>query len=170
MTRKELVHEVLYMAEDITKKFKPVDGSCLYMSAILAAMISDNLSVEPRFVTGSLSVAGSKVFSHQPIKPALNQKSGLIAQWDGHSWVEVDDLIFDLSIFRTVFSEVATLRIKSLFEARFDRRTAYLIGQKSTLIEMGIEYTPLELLSDDDASIFIQNAVRLGLINSYQSI
>ncbi|MFD1877438.1 hypothetical protein ACFSF3_10365 [Vibrio chagasii] len=48
--------------------------------------------------------------------------------------------------------------------------TAYLIGQKSTLIEMGIEYTPLELLSDDDATIFIQNGDRLGLIYSYQSI
>lgn len=165
MTQNELVQEVLYMAENITQNFKPVDGSCLYMSAILAAMINDHLPVATRFVTGSLSVAGSKIFAHQPIKPKLNQKSGLIAQWDGHAWVEVDDLIFDLSIFRTVFSTAASPHIQTLFEERFDRGTAYLIGQNHKLIEMGVEYTSLELLSDDDATIFIQNADRIGLIN-----
>lgn len=166
MTRSELVQEVLYMAEDITQNFKPVDGSCLYMSAMLAAMMNDHLSVETRFVTGSLSVAESKIFAHQPIKPILSQKEGVIGKWDGHAWVEVDDLIIDLSLFRTVFSKVASPRIQSLFEARFERGTAYLVGQKHKLIEMGVEYTPLELLSDDDATIFIQNAGRMGLINS----
>ncbi|WP_408900180.1 hypothetical protein [Photobacterium piscicola] len=166
MTRSELVQEVLYMAEDITQNFKPVDGSCLYMSAMLVAMMNDHLSVETRFVTGSLSVAESKIFAHQPIKPILSKKEGVIGKWDGHAWVEVDDLIIDLSLFRTVFSKVASPRIQSLFEARFERGTAYLVGQKHKLIEMGVEYTPLELLSDDDATIFIQNAGRMGLINS----
>ena len=166
MTRSELVNEVLYMAENITQNFKPVDGSCLYMSAMLAAMINDHLAVETRFVTGSLSVAESKIFAHQPIKLILNQKKGVIADWDGHAWVEVDDLIIDLSLFRTVFSKAASPRIQGLFEARFERNTAYLVGQKHKLIEMGVEYTPLELLSDDDATIFIQNADRMGLINS----
>ena len=166
MTRSELVEEVLFMAENITQNFEPVDGSCLYMSAMLAAMMNDHLPVEIRFVTGSLSVADSKIFDHHPIKPTLNQKTGVIGQWDGHAWVEVDDLIIDLSLFRTVFSKAASPRIQSIFEARFDRGTAYLIGQKHKLIEMGVEYTPFERLSDDNATIFIQNAVRLGLINS----
>ncbi|WGW00328.1 hypothetical protein QF117_09265 [Vibrio sp. YMD68] len=166
MTRSELVQEVQYIAENITQKFKPVDGSCLYMSATLAAMMNDHLPVETRFVTGSLSVAESKIFAHQAIKPILSQKEGVIGKWDGHAWVEVDDLIIDLSLFRTVFSKAASLRIQSLFEARFERGTAYLVGQKHKLIEMGVVYTPLELLSDDDATIFIQNAGRMGLINS----
>lgn len=58
MTRNELVQEALYMAENITQNFRPVDGSCLYMSALLAAMMNDQFSVETRFVTGSLSIAG----------------------------------------------------------------------------------------------------------------
>ncbi|QFT12987.1 hypothetical protein [Vibrio sp. THAF190c] len=166
MTRSELVQEVLYMAENITQSFKPVDGSCLYMSAMLAAMMNDHLPVDTRFVTGSLSVAESKIFDHQPIKQILSQKEGVISEWDGHAWVEVDDLIIDLSLFRTVFSKAASPRIQSLFEARFERSSAYLVGQKHKLIEMGVVYTPLELLSDDDATIFIQNAGRMGLINS----
>ncbi|EGR2438201.1 hypothetical protein DYC75_13635 [Vibrio cholerae] len=166
MTRSELVNEALCMAEIITQNFKPIDGSCLYMSALLAAMINDNLPVETRFVTGSLTVAGSTIFSHTPIKHQLTQKSHLIEQWDGHAWVELDDLIFDLSIFRTVFSRASPRRIQSLFEARFDRGVAYLVGQKSKLIDKGIEYTALEILSDDDATIFIQNADRMRLINS----
>ncbi|HAS6641450.1 transglutaminase-like domain-containing protein [Vibrio parahaemolyticus] len=166
MTRSELVQEVLYMAENITQNFKPVDGSCLYMSAMLVAMMNDHLPVETRFVTGSLSVAESKIFALQPIKPILSQKEGVIGKWDGHAWVEVDDLIIDLSLFRTVFSKAASPRIHSLFEARFERGTAYLVGQKHKLLEMGVVYTPLELLSDDDATIFIQNAGRMGLINS----
>ncbi|MEZ8197062.1 hypothetical protein [Vibrio cortegadensis] len=166
MTRSELVQEIRYMAENITQNFKPVDGSCLYMSAMLAAMMNDHLPVDTRFVTGSLSVAESKIFAHQPIKPILSQKEGVIGEWDGHAWVEVDDLIIDLSLFRTVFSKTASPRIQSLFETRFERGTAYLVGQKHKLIEMGVVYTPLELLSDDDATIFIQNAGRMGLINS----
>jgi hypothetical protein len=165
MTRNELVQEALYIAENITQNFRPVDGSCLYMSALLAAMMNDQFSVETRFVTGSLSVAGYTIFAHNPIKPKLTKKSDVIEQWDGHAWVELDDLIFDLSVFRTVFSTASTSRIQSLFEARFDRGSAYLVGQKNKLIEMGVVYTPLELLSDDDATIFIQNADRMGLIN-----
>lgn len=166
MKRSELVQEIAYMAESITKNFKLVDGCCLYMSAVLAAMINDHLSVKSRFVTGSLSVSGSKVFSHQPVKPVLAQKSRVISQWNGHSWIEIDDLIFDLSLFRTVFSEAASPHIQSLFEARFDRKAAYLIGQKNKLAEMGVEYSALELLSDDDAVIFIKNADRIGFLNS----
>ena len=165
MTQNELVNEVLHIAAKITHNFKAVDGSCLYMSAMLAAMMNDHLPVDTRFVTGSLTVAGVKIFTHQPIKPTLSRKADIIRKWDGHAWVEVDDLIIDLSIFRTVFSEAASTRIQSLFEERFERGTAYLIGQKHKLIEMGMEYTPLELLSDDDATTFIQNASRMGLIN-----
>ncbi|HIF9066903.1 TPA: hypothetical protein ACX6Q5_002497 [Photobacterium damselae] len=166
MTRRELVKEVLYMAETITQNFKPLDGSCLYMSAMLAAIMNDHLHVEARFMTGSLSVAETKIFSHQPIKPILSQMKGVVGEWDGHAWVEVDDLIIDLSLFRTVFSQIASPRIQSLFEARFDRGTTYLVGQKQKLIKMGVEYAPLELLSDDDATIFIQNAGWMGLIHS----
>lgn len=46
MTRNELVQEALYMAENITQKFRPVDGSCLYMSALLAAMINSLLKLD----------------------------------------------------------------------------------------------------------------------------
>ncbi|HEH9441916.1 TPA: hypothetical protein SIA39_003987 [Aeromonas sobria] len=164
MTRTHLIQEVSYMAEDITRNFKPVGCSCLYMSAILAAMMHDHLSVETRFVTGSLSIAGCKVFSHQPIKQMLTKNSDLIGLWDGHAWVEVDDLIFDLSIFRTVFSTAVSPRIQNLFESRFIRGTAYLIGQKHKLEEIGIDYTSLEILSDDDATKFIQSADRMGWI------
>lgn len=165
MTQSELVHEALCMAEVITQNFKPIDGSCLYMSALLAAMITDHLPREARFVTGSLEVAGSTIFSHTPIKPKLTQNSHVIKQWDGHAWVELDDFIFDLSIFRTIFSRASPPRIQSLFEARFHRDTAYLVGQKCKLIEKEMEYTALEQLSDDDATTLIQNAKKMQLIN-----
>lgn len=165
MTRSELVNEALCMAEIITQNFKPIDGSCLYMSALLAAMINDNLPVETRFVTGSLTVAGSTIFSHTPIKPKLTQNLHVIEQWDGHAWVELDDFIFDLSIFRTVFSRASPPRIQSLFEARFHRDTAYLVGQKCKLIEMEMKYTALEQLSDVEATTLIQSANKMQLIN-----
>lgn len=164
MTRGELVREISYMAESITENFKLVSGSCLYMSAVLSAMIQDHLSVDAKFVTGSLSVAGFTVFSHQPIKPLLTNKC-VFSQWDGHSWIEIDDIVFDLSLFRTVFSSATPPYIQSLFDTRVDRRAAYLIGQKSKLSEIGIQYMALELLSEDDATIFIKNADRMKLIN-----
>lgn len=47
----------------------------------------------------------------------------------------------------------------------FDREAAYLIGQKIKLSELGIEYSSLELLSGDDASLFINNADGMRLLN-----
>ncbi|WP_421385887.1 hypothetical protein [Aeromonas veronii] len=122
------------------------------------------MSVDAKFVTGSLSVAGFTVFSHQPIKLLLTNKC-VFSQWDGHSWIEIDDIVFDLSLFRTVFSSATPPYIQSLFDTRVDRRAAYLIGQKSKLSEIGIQYMALELLSEDDATIFIKNADRMKLIN-----
>ncbi|MEQ3442626.1 hypothetical protein ABMY47_13795 [Pseudoalteromonas sp. BZP1] len=152
------------MAESITENFKSVEGSCLYMSSLLFSMINEHLPVEAFLVTGSLSVGGYKVFTHSPIKPQLTQKSGVIGQWNGHAWVEVEDIIFDLSIFRTVFAPSTSDHIQRTFEDRFNRDTAYLVGQKSKLIEMGIEYRPLEQLFEDDATIFIQSSEKMKLI------
>lgn len=165
MTQSELIENALYISEEITQKFKPINGSCLYMSALLVAIITDHLSRDARFVTGSLEVSGSTIFSHTPIKPKLTQNLHVIEQWDGHAWVELDDFIFDLSIFRTVFSRASPPRIQSLFEARFHRDTAYLVGQKCKLIEMEMKYTALEQLSDVEATTLIQSANKMQLIN-----
>ena len=69
------------------------------MSALLFAQINDNLPVTPRFVTGSLTLNNRLIFSHDPILPALSSAHDLSALWNGHAWVEIENLIFDSSIF-----------------------------------------------------------------------
>jgi hypothetical protein len=154
------------MAEVIIEKFRPSHGACLYMSALLVAMINDHLRIKAKFVTGSLSVEGVTIFSHSPIKENISQNENYISSWDGHAWVYVPGFIIDLSIFQTIYSRITPVQIQNIFSKQFNHNVNYLIGQESKLIKMGFCYTEFEVLNDDHATLFINNVHRLGLINS----
>ena len=154
------------MAEMIIEKFKPTHGACLYMSALLVAMINDHLTTKAKFVTGTLNVGGITIFSHSPLKEILSSNENYISDWDGHAWVSVPGFIIDLSIFQTIYSEKTPNRIQNAFSSRLDRHPKYLIGQESKLVKTGIIYKELEVLNDDHATLFIENADRLGLLGS----
>lgn len=162
----EQIYEIAEMAEIIVEKFSPVPGACLYMSALMTAMINDHLHIEAKFVTGSLSVDNVKIFSHSPLKENISLPENYTASWNGHAWVCVPGFIIDLSIFQTIYSKATPGRIQQIFSNRFGHNINYLIGQESKLIKMGVCYTELEFLNDDHATLFIQNAHLLGLLDS----
>jgi hypothetical protein len=87
-----------------------------------------------------------------------------MSSWDGHSWVNVSGIIFDFSVFRTVYSEITPNDIQQLFNETFGQ-ISYLIGQNNKLDEMQVIYTQAEELTDTHVTTLIQSADHIRLIN-----
>lgn len=64
MLTREYIQQIQEMMIDLLEKTNKKESACLYMTALLCAVIQDNLSVTPRFVTGSLTLNKRLVFSH----------------------------------------------------------------------------------------------------------
>lgn len=58
------INEIVENGKVILEKMPPVHGACLYISAMLVAMINDNTNLNAKLVTGSLSVQDKTIFSH----------------------------------------------------------------------------------------------------------
>lgn len=164
MITSEEINEIVESGKAILEKMPPVHGACLYISAMLVAMINDNTELNAKLVTGSLSVKGKTIFSHSPISQLLSSGSDSMSRWDGHSWVSVSGLVFDFSVFRTVYLEITPSDIQKLFNEVFGQ-IAFLVGQKNKLDEMQVIYTQAEELTDSHVTTLIQSADHMGLIN-----
>ncbi|MEL0610451.1 hypothetical protein [Vibrio echinoideorum] len=164
MITSEDINEIVESGKVILEKMPPVHGACLYISAMLVAMINDNTDLNAKLVTGSLSVKGKTIFSHSPISKLLSLGTDSMSSWDGHAWVSVSGLVFDFSVFRTVYSEITPSDIKKLFNEIFGQ-IAFLVGQKNKLDEMQVIYTQAEELTDSHVTTLIQSADHMGLIN-----
>jgi len=75
-------------------------------------------------------------------------------------------LICDVTLFRTIYSELTPDLIKKIFDKKFGKPKPYLIGQTHKLNEINVIYSEKELLDDKHITLFIQNAARLGLVGS----
>ena len=58
------ISEIVESGRVILEKMPPIHGGCLYISALLVAMINDNTELDAKLVTGSLAVEGKTIFSH----------------------------------------------------------------------------------------------------------
>ncbi|EFA5399591.1 hypothetical protein QDF24_000803 [Escherichia coli] len=159
------IQEIQLMITDSLKVTKKKEGSCLYISALLFAQINDNLRVTPRFVTGSLALNNRLIFSHDPILPALRSGHDFSALWNGHAWVEIKNLIFDPSVFLTIYSPSTPQDIQNKFEKTFKGKFSYLIGERDKLEKLGVVYKTYEHLSNDDANILINCGFRAGFFD-----
>ncbi|PIF06857.1 hypothetical protein [Candidatus Pantoea floridensis] len=156
------INEIMKEVLAITNK---KEGVCLYMGALLFAQIHDHFDLKPRFVTGSLTLYDKLVFAHKPIKPVFSGGSDFSGLWDGHAWVEVDNYIFDASIFWTIYSSKIPLELQSLFNYAFDGKHDYLIGSRTFLEKSGVVYKVFEELSDSDANILINSGFNAGIFD-----
>lgn len=158
------ISEIVDSGRVILENMPPIHGGCLYISAMLVAMINDNTELDAKLVTGSLVVEGKTIFSHSDIAGAFSTGNEVLSSWDGHAWVSISGLIFDFSIFRTIYSEQTPKNIAEIFSKIFGDKS-YLVGQSNKLNEMGVVYKQRELLTDSNVTALIQSADRLGLIN-----
>ena len=164
MISSQNISEIVESGRVILEKMPPIHGGCLYISALLVAMINDNTELDAKLVTGSLAVEGTTIFSHSDIAGAFSTGNDVLSSWDGHAWVSISGVIFDFSIFRTIYSDQTPQKISDMFLNLFGD-VSYLVGQSNKLGEMGVVYKQCEKLTDSNVTALIQSADRLGLIN-----
>lgn len=145
------------LSEEIRKILKAIPHRpflCLPLSATLYAILKDNYNIESQLATGDLLYNGNYIFKHD--FSVSNAKHNTYQEWAGHAWVEIENLICDLSLFRTIYSDKFTKPCKQELIDYFGEGVGCLIASREQLSSCGLTYNSVEYLSDDLATGIIQ--------------
>lgn len=147
----EILQEVV---SEILRKTPNKPFLCLPLSAHLYAILKDNHSADPKLVTGDLFYKGDYIFKQD--FPIAQAKDGIFQDWSGHSWVEVEGLICDLSIFRTIYSNNFIKPFKQEILHSFGEGRGCLIAANGAMKDLGLSYIKVDYLSDEMATGIIK--------------
>ena len=162
MTRDDVV-QIASCAEVVATKLKPVHGACLYASAALAVVLSEENIAGVKVSVGSLSVKNFQIFRHVTVKDAISGGKGIPEGWFGHAWVSIEDIIIDMSVFQTIYTSEKK-GIIEIFDDLFGGYNKYLLGQADKLNNLGVFYTELESLNTSDVNALFSSGIKLGII------
>ncbi len=149
----QLVTEILQNVEN-----KPF--LCLPMSALLYANLIDRYKVKSKLVTGNLLFEGQFIFKQDFSVNSVVTET--YTEWSGHAWIDINGMIIDLSIFRTLYSELFTKEhIKGKLVRNFGTGRGCLIIPPASINDTGLTYEPVDVLTDDQATAIIAGYIRL---------
>ncbi len=130
--------------------------NCALMSALLGAVIFDHSKIPVVVVSGHLDYYSRRIFNCKKPIPYSTNKKVINEIWDGHCWVEICNLIIDISIFRTIYyGQVPQDLHKEIIE-NFGEGKGTIAGTQSELKKSGFIYSPCYCLTQDQIN---------GLIN-----
>ncbi|HHF0555374.1 TPA: hypothetical protein ACPHT2_005099, partial [Vibrio antiquarius] len=109
------------------------DGMCLYTSALLTSYINNETEMRAKLVAGSLFIDKMNVFVHTPINSILETKGEDAFKWSGHAWVEVDEMILDPSIIKTISLLYPNSVAESVFRSCSQVNSAIIVNRKNSL-------------------------------------
>lgn len=132
---------------------------CLPLSALLYCKLKDDHNIDAKLVTGDLAYKGEFIFK-QDFKIS-QAKNGVLQEWAGHSWVEIENFICDLSFFRTLYSDEFTRPYRNELIEIYGEGRGCLIFEKKDAHFVHLSYTPIDYLSDDMAT---------GIINGFKDL
>lgn len=132
---------------------------CLPLSAALYAFLKDRHNIDSKIVTGNLYFEDKCIFKQDyKISEATD---GVFREWAGHAWVEIEDLVCDLSFFRTLYSQNFTKPFKDKLVERFGVGRGAIIATRAQLKIDGLRYEAIDTLSDDIATGIIKGVPQL---------
>jgi len=132
---------------------------CLPLSAALYAILKDKHGIESSIVAGNLSFKSTIIFQHDFSISGTTNAS--LQYWAGHAWVELNGSIIDLSLFRTLYSDSFTKPCKNEIISMFGKGRGAIIASPQVLQGDGLIYTPVEALTDEDATGIIKGIPQL---------
>jgi hypothetical protein len=142
------------VAVEVLKNIPQRPFFCLPLSALLYANLTDNHNIDAKLVTGDLTYKGQHIFK-QDFK--INQTDhSKFKLWAGHAWVEVENTVWDLSFFRSLYTEKFTKPYKNELIKIFGTGRGLLALQGRKMPDHDFEYHPVEFLTDDIATSIIQ--------------
>jgi hypothetical protein len=115
--------------------------NCAQMSAILGAMLIDNSEIPTLVISGHFDYKNERLFNCLNPIP-FDEEKNIDEIWDGHCWVEVPNLILDLSFFRTIYYGNVDDKIKIDVINDFGEGKGTLIAPIEQMNEWKFNYTP----------------------------
>lgn len=149
-----VISTIQSVSMDILKNVPSRPFFCLPLSALLYANLKDNHNMDVKLVSGNLTYKNNYIF-----KQDFELSSGDHSQfklWAGHAWVELDDTLWDLSFFRSLYSERFNKPYKNELVQYFGNGRGMLGIRGRKIPEANFEYHTIEILSDDLATGIIQ--------------
>jgi hypothetical protein len=143
------VQQLADAGKEILTLFPYKPGACALMTAMWTAFIRDNTKYPVHAFAGSLFVDGVHVFGSDS---TANQTKGAFAgtnlDWDGHCWIVFGNLIGDVSLFRTAYSDASPPALKKKIIAEFGTGRGLFIAPLHVPAERGIIYDAQYALTD----------------------
>lgn len=131
-------------------------GACAMLSAVWAAILRDRYSIPAIAVAGDLKINNETIFqcnNNIPEKSTGNEKPEI---WDGHCWIEINNYIGDLSIFRTAYATSEPSVLKEFILSKFGNGKGCLLCSHQELDKMEMKYLPKFVLNESQITGLIQ--------------
>lgn len=139
-------------------KIPQTEFNCAMLSSVLGAMIQDNSSIPAVVLAGHLDVDNRRIFYCKSNIPNVEATTVIKEIWEGHCWVEINNLIIDVSLLRTIHYGNTPDFLLSKVKKDFGNSTGALILTSEKFYELGFHYTPCYLLSKNQINGLIRGA------------
>ena len=162
MIDKADVLNIQYACESIINQNLPAN-SCLYSTALLYIYLLENTDITPKFCIGSIKIADKFLFKMSKID-TLAFSENIIRDWGGHAWIEINDIIIDLDIFKTIKSLKTNNSFQESILSSFGKIPDYLIMQKKYSLQYKMTYIAMNELTENVANALISNIKSLNVL------
>mgnify|MGYP005991633367 CR=1 FL=1 len=155
----KVINNIVTASKQILTVFPDMPLSCLPMSTLLTAMVRDTYNYPIHAVTGSLIIDNTRVFDNnltkEETKIALTKSN---TNWGGHCWVICNNLIIDISLCRTAYSQSSNSRLNQKVISLFGQNRGMFINTYKELKNSGIVYEEDYILNNDEITSFVKGA------------
>lgn len=153
------VQQLVDAAKEILTNFPYIPGACALMTAIWTAMIRERTKYPIHAVAGSLFIDNHHIFGGNLTEKQTREAfSGINHDWDGHCWVIFGNLIADISLFRTAYSEVSPPILQKKILSKFGKGRGLFVMSIEELCKTGIIYDAKYILTDDQITGLLRGA------------
>ncbi len=139
--------------------FPNVPGACALMTAMWVALIREKNKYPIYAIAGSLLINGIHVFG---CTSSVTQMKEVFTctnlDWDGHCWIIFGNLIGDISLFRTAYSDKSPPALKEKVISQFGEGHGLFVTPLDFPTELGIVYHPQYALTDDEITYLCNGA------------
>jgi hypothetical protein len=130
--------------------------NCASLSALLGAIIIDNSNIPAAVIAGHLDYLDKRIFYCKGPIPYSDEKEVINEIWDGHCWVELNNLIIDISIFRTVYYGNVPKSFHHKIKKEYGEGRGAIAAYPDELKKEGFNYIPCYCLTQDQINGLIK--------------
>ena len=132
--------------------------NCAMLNGLLGAIISDHSNIPVAVIAGHLDYSSRRLFNCSRPFPYSTDKKEINEEWDGHCWVELNNLIIDISIFRTIYYGQVPEDLYNEIVTKFGEGRGALLCSANEMINQEFNYIPCYSLTNDQISGLVLGA------------